>query len=338
MSNDKYGLSEYSEVMSDICTEENFPGLDKANVITLAHSSKIFYLADDSSLEKNFNIETVRNEESESREDFSSFQIEEVNQSRGGEVPTCENCLNEELYEFEVYPLWLYNQLNMDKHSEQDENCARLVIYPKESVGDSLKENSDSPWPRDSSPSHLKDTVSTVSCSCEETKRWKTESDFDNLASKSIEESNETEHLDSVWKEQLAFHSEGENFKPSDDPIRRCDKNLSKDCKRATPKSKPKKIQPRAINKKREKKEHRKEIEKLPVVRKVRTYNSENLAKRKRTKLKSSGEGSSAYAMDLSKRRDVVNKTILRILRRFFTTKLKEFSKRNFAKEGAQDM
>lgn len=44
---------------------------------------------------------------------------------------------------------------------------------------------------------------------------------------------------------------------------------------------------------------------------------------RKRTKLKSSGESSSSEPMDLSKRRDVVNKTILRVVRRYFTSKFK---------------
>lgn len=113
---------------------------------------------------------------------------------------------------------------------------------------------------------------------------------------------------------------------------------MSKDRTLSAPKISRKKIQARTIKKKREKKAHQKEMEERPVVRKIRTYNSENLVKRKRTKLRSSGEGSSAYAMDLSKRRDVVNKTILRVLRRYLTTKLKEFSKSNFAKEGAQDM
>lgn len=338
MSKEKYGLSDNSEVISDICTEENFTGLEWTNVITLVNSSKIFYLADDSILDKNFNIETILNEESESREDFSSFQFESVNQSKISEVPSCERCLNEELYEFEVYPRWLYNQLNMDKNMEKEENCARLVFYPKESLTNNIEDNQDSSWPREIFPSQAKDNVSTTSYGCKETKRWKTESDFDNLAAKTIEESNETEHLDSVWKEQLAFHSEDQKFKPSDDLITEHCKNPSKDRKIARPSTKPKKIEPRIISKKREKKAHQKEIEHLPVVRKIRTYNSESLVKRKRTKLRSSGEGSSAYAMDLSKRRDVVNKTILRILRRFYTTKLKEFSKRNFAKEGAQDM
>lgn len=44
---------------------------------------------------------------------------------------------------------------------------------------------------------------------------------------------------------------------------------------------------------------------------------------RKRTKLKSSGESSSSEPMDLAKRRDVVNKTILRVVRRYFTSKFK---------------
>lgn len=44
---------------------------------------------------------------------------------------------------------------------------------------------------------------------------------------------------------------------------------------------------------------------------------------RRRTKLKSSGESSSAEPMDLSKRRDVVNKTILRVVRRFFASEFK---------------
>ncbi|CAI2362743.1 unnamed protein product [Moneuplotes crassus] len=45
---------------------------------------------------------------------------------------------------------------------------------------------------------------------------------------------------------------------------------------------------------------------------------------RKRTKLKSSGESSSSEPMDLAKRRDVVNKTILRVVRRYFTSKFKK--------------
>lgn len=44
---------------------------------------------------------------------------------------------------------------------------------------------------------------------------------------------------------------------------------------------------------------------------------------RKRTKLRSSGESSSVHAIDLSKRRDVVNKTILRVLRRYLTQEFK---------------
>ena len=44
---------------------------------------------------------------------------------------------------------------------------------------------------------------------------------------------------------------------------------------------------------------------------------------RKRTKLKSSGESSSSEPMDLSKRRDVVNKTILRVVRRYFSATFK---------------
>ena len=44
---------------------------------------------------------------------------------------------------------------------------------------------------------------------------------------------------------------------------------------------------------------------------------------RKRTKLKSSGESSSSEPMDLSKRRDVVNKTILRVVRRYFSSTFK---------------
>jgi len=40
---------------------------------------------------------------------------------------------------------------------------------------------------------------------------------------------------------------------------------------------------------------------------------------RQRTKLSTSGESSSSKPMDLSKRRDVINKTILRMIRRFFT-------------------
>lgn len=45
---------------------------------------------------------------------------------------------------------------------------------------------------------------------------------------------------------------------------------------------------------------------------------------RKRTKLLSSGESSSKDIVDLATRRDVVNKTILRVLRRYLTQKLKE--------------
>lgn len=45
---------------------------------------------------------------------------------------------------------------------------------------------------------------------------------------------------------------------------------------------------------------------------------------RKRTKLLSSGESSSKDIIDLATRRDVVNKTILRVLRRYLTQKLKE--------------
>lgn len=44
---------------------------------------------------------------------------------------------------------------------------------------------------------------------------------------------------------------------------------------------------------------------------------------RKRTKLRSSGESSSVHAIDLSKRRDVVNKTILRVLRRYLAQEFK---------------
>lgn len=44
---------------------------------------------------------------------------------------------------------------------------------------------------------------------------------------------------------------------------------------------------------------------------------------RRRTKLKSSGESSSAEPMDLSRRRDVVNKTILRVLRRYLANQFK---------------
>lgn len=57
----------------------------------------------------------------------------------------------------------------------------------------------------------------------------------------------------------------------------------------------------------------RKEITKRKIVKPIR----------KRTKLKSSGESSSSEPMDLSKRRDVVNKTILRVVRRYFTSKFK---------------
>lgn len=51
---------------------------------------------------------------------------------------------------------------------------------------------------------------------------------------------------------------------------------------------------------------------------------------RKRTKLRLSGESSSAEAMDLSKRRDVVNKTILRVLRRYLTNQFKSFLSSKF--------
>lgn len=59
----------------------------------------------------------------------------------------------------------------------------------------------------------------------------------------------------------------------------------------------------------------------LPV---IRSKAQPTTCVRKRTKLRSSGESSSAEPMDLSKRRDVVNKTILRVVRRFFSNKFKE--------------
>jgi hypothetical protein len=53
------------------------------------------------------------------------------------------------------------------------------------------------------------------------------------------------------------------------------------------------------------------------------TYSVNNNNVRKRTKLLSSGESSSKNTINLATRRDVVNKTILRVLRRYLTTKFK---------------
>lgn len=62
-----------------------------------------------------------------------------------------------------------------------------------------------------------------------------------------------------------------------------------------------------------------------------KTESSPHKLPRRRTKLLSSGESSSTEPMDLSKRRDVVNKTILRVLRRYMATKLS--TSRNTPKE-----
>jgi hypothetical protein len=53
------------------------------------------------------------------------------------------------------------------------------------------------------------------------------------------------------------------------------------------------------------------------------TYSVNNNNIRKRTKLLSSGDSSSKNTINLATRRDVVNKTILRVLRRYLTCKFK---------------
>lgn len=79
--------------------------------------------------------------------------------------------------------------------------------------------------------------------------------------------------------------------------------------------------------KKRSSKLIAKESEEVSEVKKTRKGRREELHvprnQRKRTKLLSAGCSSSKEIVDLAQRRDVVNKTILRVMRRFLTQKLK---------------
>lgn len=72
---------------------------------------------------------------------------------------------------------------------------------------------------------------------------------------------------------------------------------------------------------KRDKKLQEKKKELRCTLRNPKNEEGPKPSVRRRTKLLSSGESSSTEPMDLSKRRDVVNKTILRMIRRYFSNK-----------------
>jgi hypothetical protein len=227
----------------------------------------------------------------------------------------------EEQCELEISAAWLHDKINPSRWTKIGDEIAKAenhminkdwTIQTDDYISKLHKEIEQ----RENSEERPTSTPK-ISEESSKTKNHESETNFLNEADFEIKDETESHHSSLVGTIKSDVYSEDISSLPKNVP-NLCDlkdKTKNKNVKKSIRKRVAKEVTKQKLV------EETKRNLRIPI---IRSKPQPAACVRKRTKLRSSGESSSAEPMDLSKRRDVVNKTILRVVRRFFSNKFKE--------------